>query len=298
MSIQVSAKGGLIAAALAVTLLVGATSGAVADRLISSPDIKDRGVKSRDLGTNSVKKRNLGRGAVTWEKSLSQATREQIAALVQSGPVGPAGPQGEAGAPGEAGPPGPPGPAGAQGSRGPVGPAGGGLVGSAVYGVSDFEVVDDGSSGLDAYSRVTDSRITLPGPGTYLLVVQGAFLTGPGSLFFDAPDPAGLDLLDPDALVDFYPNSCSTFFEPMCQASIPYVVPAGAPTAVPLEVFAVGDPDDPCGCGVIPDRTVITAFEMDEDPRVLRAVRPPRLTASEQREVRDRLRELRGLGRR
>ncbi|HYF74009.1 MAG TPA: hypothetical protein VD864_14360, partial [Nocardioides sp.] len=54
-----SAKAGLVAAGLAVTLVVGATSGAVAGRLISSPDIQDRGVKSRDLGTNSVKKRNL-----------------------------------------------------------------------------------------------------------------------------------------------------------------------------------------------------------------------------------------------
>lgn len=292
---RVSGRAGLLAAALAVTLVVGATSGAVAGRLISSPDIQDHGIKSRDLGTNSVKNRNLARGAVTWEKSLNRATRQRITALVRSGPAGPAGPPGEPGLPGAPGPQGDAGPQGPQGSRGPAGPAGGGLVGSAVYEVSDFVVVDDGTSGFDAYSRVIDPGITLPGPGTYLLSVQAAFLTGPGSIFFEAPDPAGLDLSDLDVLVDFYPSSCNTLFEPWCQVSIPYVVPAGSPASVPLEVFALGDPADLCGCDSIPDRTVVTVFEMDDDPRVLRTVRAPRLSGQELRALRDRLDDLRGV---
>lgn len=285
---RLSGRAGLLAATLAVTLVVGATSGAVAGKLISSPDIKDRGVKSRDLGTNSVTNRNLGRGAVTWDKSLNRTTRQRITALVRSGP---AGPQGEPGPQGESGPQGV---AGQQGSRGPVGPAGGGLVGSAAYDASDFVLVDDGLSGTDAYSQVVGGEISLPGPGTYQLTVQGAFLTGPGSIFFDDPGPAGLDLSDPDVVLDFYLSSCSTFFEPACQVSIPYVVPAGSPP-VPLEVFALGDPADLCGCEVIPDRTVITVFKMDDDPRVLRAVRGPRLTGPELRAIRERLSDLRGL---
>ncbi len=290
-----SGRAGLLAAALAVTLVVGATSGAVAGKLISSPDIADHGIKSRDLATNSVKNRNIARGAVTWEKSLNRVTRQRITALVRSGPIGPQGAQGEPGVQGEAGPPGAVGPQGPQGGRGPVGPPGGGLVGSAAYDVSDFVLVDPGSPSTDAYSQVGGGQIALPGPGTYLLSVQGAFLTGPGSLFFDAPDPAGLDLTDPVVMLDFYPGSCSAFFEPMCQVSIPYVVPGGSPASVPLEVFALGDPAGACGCDTIPDRTVITVFKMDDDPRVLRTVRAPRLTGPELRAMRERLRDLRGL---
>ncbi|MDI6911201.1 hypothetical protein [Nocardioides sp.] len=292
--VRLPGRAGLLAATLAVTLVVGATSGAVAGRLISSPDIQDRGIKSRDLGVNSVRNRNLGRGAVTWERSLNRATRQRITALVRSGPVGPAGPQGEPGLPGGPGPQGVAGPEGPQGGRGLVGPPGGGLVGSAVYDAGDFVVVDAGSISTDAYSQVAGGQIVLPGPGTYLLSAQAAFLTGPGSLFFDAPDPAGLDLADPAVLADFYPSSCSTFFEPMCQVSIPYVVPAGSPAFVRLEVFALGDPADLCGCESIPDRTTITVFKMDDDPRVLRPVRAPRLTGLELRALRERLRDLRG----
>ncbi|HYF71741.1 MAG TPA: hypothetical protein VD864_02910, partial [Nocardioides sp.] len=218
--------------------------------------------------------------------------------LAQSGPEGPPGPQGEPGPPGAAGSPGATGPQGAAGPQGPVGPPGGGLVGSASYEVSDFVVVDPGSPATDTYSQVASGEITLPGPGTYLVLVQGTFLAGPGSLFVDDPGPAGLDLTDPDVVADFYARSCTAFLVPACQLSIPYVVPAGSPASVPLEVFALGDPTDLCGCDSIPERTVVTVFKMDDDPTVLRAARSPRLTAAEMRTLRDRVRELRGLGRR
>lgn len=77
-----------MAAALAVTLVVGATSGAVAGKLVTSADIKDGAVRKIDLSP--------------WLQQKLNRT-------------GPAGPQGE---------PGPAGPAGAPGATGPAGPSG------------------------------------------------------------------------------------------------------------------------------------------------------------------------------
>lgn len=283
--VRVSGRAGLLATALALALVVGATSGAVAGRLISSPDIKDRGIKSRDLDVNSVKNRNLGRGAVTWEKSLNRTTRARITALVRSGPAGPAGPQGE---------PGPQGATGLQGGRGPAGPAGGGLVGSAAYDANDFVVVDPGSPSTDAYSRAVGDTIDLPGPGTYLISVQATFLGGSGgSVFFRTPDPAGLDTYDPDVMLEFFAESCTVIgLTPACQVTIPYTVPTGSPASVPLPVFALGDPADLCGCYSLPDRTVVTVFQMDDVPAVYR-LKPVRLTGAEQRAMRTQLREIR-----
>ncbi|GAA4381178.1 hypothetical protein [Nocardioides caricicola] len=87
--------------AIALTLVVVATSGAVAGALITSKDIKDNTIKSRDIRNGTIRTADIQSGAVTWEDSLSQATKDLIEGLAQSGAAGPPGP---AGAPGPAGP--------------------------------------------------------------------------------------------------------------------------------------------------------------------------------------------------
>ena len=110
-----SGKAVLAAGAIALTLVVVATSGAVAGALITSDDIKDNTIKSRDIKDDTIRNKDIQAGAVTWEKSLSQATKDLIEGLAQSGA---AGPPGEPGPAGPAGPAGSPGPAGANGVNG------------------------------------------------------------------------------------------------------------------------------------------------------------------------------------
>ena len=93
-----------MAGALALMLVVGATSGAVADKLITSADIKDGAVRKIDLSKRVNKQ------------------LERTGAPGAPGPVGPTGSPGPTGEPGPAGPSGPPGPAG------PDGPPGANLV--------------------------------------------------------------------------------------------------------------------------------------------------------------------------
>jgi hypothetical protein len=289
-----SAKAALVAGAVALTLVVVATSGAVAGNLITSHDIKNGTIRSQDIATGGVTKRNLAKNSVGWSSELNEKTRQRIAALAGvdglDGLVGPAGP---AGAPGPAGPAGTP---GSDGPRGVQGEPGGGLVGSAVYDADDFVVVNHGDPGVsDAYAQVDPSAglINLPGAGTYLISVQGSFIMGGGgALFFD--DPGGsLDLFDDATAIEFYPRVCMALII-MCQASIPYVVPSGAPATVPLKVFALGDPDSSCLCSLMPDQVTVTAFKMDDDPIAFHTRRSPRLTAREQHAMTARLKELRG----
>src|SRR6478735_9151121 len=111
-----SGKAVLAVGAIALTLVVVATSGAVAGALITSQDIQDNTVKSRDIKNDTIRNKDIRAGAVTWEKSLDQATKDLIEGLAQSGAAGPPGEPGATGATGAtgpAGPPGPPGPAGA-----------------------------------------------------------------------------------------------------------------------------------------------------------------------------------------
>lgn len=246
-----------MAGALAVTLVVGATSGAVAGKLITSQDIKNHTIVSKDIANGGVKSRNLATNSVGWNKQLNKQTRKRIAALAGiDGAVGPAGPEGPEG------PAGPVGPAGADGTDGSDGAPGGGLIGSKTYDASDFTVVDDGSSGLtDAYSQANDP-ITLPGRGTYLVSVQASYFTaGFGVVFFDDPGPAGIDLTDPAVEQALFPRSCLAFSAPMCQVTLPYVVSTGGTT--PLNVFALAAG---CGCGGpfdLPDSVKVTVFRMD-----------------------------------
>lgn len=308
-----------MAAALAVTLVVGATSGAVAGKLITSQDIKDDTVKSRDIKDDSVQSRDirddtvrskdiradavkagdLAPGAVSWAKSLDQATKDFIEGLVESGAAGPPGAPGPAGPAGPAGPPGLNGSDGVDGVDGAPGAPGGGLVGTEVYLPGDWEVVNDGSdvgSGeTDPFSRIDPDDadlINLPGPGTYLISVQAAYLSGPGAVFFD--DPGGtLDTLDPATAMEFYPGACIGFdyLTASCQATIPYVVPAGSPS-VPLPVFALGPPSA-CGCWELPDQVTVTVFKMDDVPASFAAPRRAPLRGAAARAWAARLDELR-----
>src|SRR6478609_10756686 len=104
-----SGKAVLAAGAIALTLVVVATSGAVAGSLITSQDIKDNTIKSRDIKNGTIRTKDIQAGAVTWETSLSQATKDLIEGLAQSGAAGPPGATGPAGPAGPAGAPGAPG---------------------------------------------------------------------------------------------------------------------------------------------------------------------------------------------
>jgi hypothetical protein len=96
-----------------LTLVVGVTSGAVAGALITSSDIKDDTIRSRDIMDNAIQSRDIKSdtirnsdiraGAVNWDKSLDDETKELIEGLAQSGAAGPPGAPGPAGAPGAAG---------------------------------------------------------------------------------------------------------------------------------------------------------------------------------------------------
>lgn len=251
-----------VAGALAVTLLVGATSGAVAGRLVTSQDIQDGTIRSVDLGTNAVKNKNIGRGQVNWWKSLSAPTRRHIQSLVQ------AGPQGEPGAAGAPGAPGPAGPQGPRGLRGPEGPTGGGVVAWDQYDASHFEAVDVDPGSLFPYVRLTgdeNDEIELPGPGTYLVSVQAVFVDGPGLLFFD--DLGGTIDPDDDGFLNLLVSGCWADYLPTCQSTFPVVVPDGSPSSVPLPVYAAGDGSG-CGCDYLPTSASVTVFRMDDDASI------------------------------
>lgn len=90
-----------------MALVIGATSGAVANGLILSKDIKDNTIRSRDIRTSTISNSDIAPGAVNWDKSLDQATKDKITELV-----------GEGGSGGTPGPPGLPGANGAPGADG------------------------------------------------------------------------------------------------------------------------------------------------------------------------------------
>ena len=93
-----SGKAALAVGALALTLVVGVTSGAVAGALITSSDIKDDTIKSRDIMDNAIQSRDIKSdtirnsdiraGAVNWDKSLDDETKAQLEALVSKGATG------------------------------------------------------------------------------------------------------------------------------------------------------------------------------------------------------------------
>jgi hypothetical protein len=259
-----SGKAAVVAGALTLTLVVGAGSGAVAGKLITSQDIQDGTIHARDLADNSVKNRTIGRGQVNWWKSLSVPTKRKITGLVQDGATGPAGPQGEQG---PAGPAGPAGPQGARGLTGPEGPQGpDGPAGSTFVGMDHFTAADEDIDGSDPVELLpTAGGITLSDPGVYLVNARALLTDLDDVVFFG--DPAVFEEgapSDPDDLVEFlrelfqiFQNACvpnDGFLGPTCQSTFPVYVHEDPVT---LGVFA-----SVCGCSSAPLATV-TAFKLD-----------------------------------
>jgi hypothetical protein len=153
-----------VAAALAVLLVAGATSGAVAAKLITSADIKDGTIRKVDL-SKKVK------------KSLQKAS--------QPGPVGPSGSPGPVGPTGSPGPSGPAGPAGAQGDRGPRGADGDGRL--VAYSTFDGTGVLDLDSVMPAVRLQGSGAAPITTPGNYLVSIR------------EGTDLSGLATADPSA---------------------------------------------------------------------------------------------------
>lgn len=209
-----SRKAAWVSAALAVTLVVGATSGAVADQLITSADIQNGTIKKVDLN-------------------------DALQAKVDR--AGTPGPQGEPGVAGPAGPAGPPGPRGPAGS----GP-GGSLAEWDLYDTASGETallsIDDpfepanppleveltglepvaGAPALTAGSYLVTLRSLSPTLGVW--VPRLSTETG-----LDGPTPAM--------------GVCLSLFLP-CETTFPVVVGAGG---AGLEVY-LGDIGALCGC--------------------------------------------------
>ncbi|MCW2766351.1 MAG: hypothetical protein JWO11_2310 [Nocardioides sp.] len=251
-SFRPSGRAMAVAGALALTLVVAGTSGAVAGKLITSQDIRNHTIRSQDLAEDSVKNYNIAPGAVTWEKSLSDATKAQIEELVgegapgPTGPAGPSGPVGE-GAPGPTGPAGPTGPTGPRGARGLTGD--GSLVFLDYYGFDGYSSPD--TAGLMELYGASGDPIALTGPGNYLVTVQGIFIDTNSILapFLFLGDPGMDETLNVDAML----NACtltSDFFIPKCTSTFPVSVQNGDTLTLPVYVPAA--PADACGEGCAP----------------------------------------------
>jgi hypothetical protein len=100
MDIHLSRVG--VVAVAAVALVASATGGAVADRLITSDDIKNHTIERQDMADGAVGPRILRDNGVHL-KHLSPTIRGRLAAAGARGPAGPAGPAGTVGPAGAAG---------------------------------------------------------------------------------------------------------------------------------------------------------------------------------------------------
>jgi hypothetical protein len=158
-SFRPSGKAVLAAGALAVTLAVAGTSGAIAGSLITSQDIKNGTIQTKDLKDDAVTNGKLAPGAVDWNRSLSAAAKEQIQSFVSEGVPGPQGPRG---------------PRGSDGASGADGM--GKIVFWDYFGLSQSE--PDGT----AYELppMNGQRLLLDEPGDYLVTMRGVTqLSGP-----------------------------------------------------------------------------------------------------------------------
>jgi hypothetical protein len=233
-SYRPSGRAVAIVGALALTLVVTATAGAVAGQLITSKDIKDGTIRSKDLHDGSVTNAKIAPGAVDWDKSLSAATKAQIEDLVTPGPAGPAGPAGEMGATGPAGP------VGQRGSRGPAGVAGeGSLIAREYYGANGYSAAN--SEGLSELPSASGDTLTLSGPGNYLISTQALFIdtSGPFPILF-VGDPGESDVFNPDAVL----KACVPTYAPLCSTTLSVSVEAGDDLELP--VFYASDVATPC----------------------------------------------------
>jgi hypothetical protein len=220
--------------AVTMTLLVAGTSGAVAGKLITSKQIKDGTIKTVDLKDDSVTNAKIAPGAVDWEKSLSEAAKEQIESFVSEGVPGPAGPEG---------------PRGPRGLEGPTGAAGMGRV--VFWDYFGFEEPDLEEASEDGYELppLNGRPIVLDQPGDYLLNMNGIVMaTGPDSFgaaivpgepsteetfIFDACIPSGFSFVDLPLAT--------------CETSVPISVEAGETLELPINVVPAFGPFDDCG---------------------------------------------------
>jgi hypothetical protein len=200
-SYRPSGRAAVIVGALALTLVVAGTSGAVAAKLITSKNIKDGTIRSVDLHDGSVTNDKIAPGAVDWDKSLSDATKAQIESLLGAGLPGPEGPRGATG------------PVGPMGNQGPAGPAGNAadLVVYDVF-VPGSEASESGTREL--VSATDNGQIQLTEPGSYLVTVQGAFSS--------PPDGAAISLGSYSESEVAFLNSC--FADSTVQTGLPLAV--------------------------------------------------------------------------
>lgn len=236
-----SGKAVLAAGAIALTLVVTATSGAVAGALITSDDIENNTIRGRDIGGDAVKNKDIAPGAVTWDKSLSQGTKDQITALIEEG------------ASGQAGPVGPPGAPGATGARGADGS--GTLAGWALYDAPSGSSApltiqnpidpagDPVELPLDGLEPVSGSSLSLA-QGSYLVTLRSLSPT----LGVWVPQlSTEADLEGPTPSMGI----CLSLFVP-CETTFPVVVGAGG---ADLELY-LGDIGAFCGCAAAPQASL------------------------------------------
>ena len=277
-SLRPSLRGLAVVAALAVTVLVAGTTGAVAGRLVTSQDIQDHTIQPRDLAPNSVRGSKIAPRSVTWDKSLSRTTKKLIAGFASAGPTGPAGAQGATGPVGPVGPAGvegPVGPAGADGTDGVAGPAGPeGPAGAP--GTSDGELVSLDYYGLDGPvdDVPLDGSMELPGsrapvdlgPGNYLVAMQGLILTDTETpyLLFGNPNESA-------DFIDLYLDLClagsgngADVFGGLCSTTYPLTVQAGEHLVLP----SVWMPDGPGADAVAIARVAVYSVGGDPAPPI------------------------------
>ena len=223
----------MVAGAVALTLVVGATSGAVADKLITSADIKDHTIKRVDLS-----------------KTINNKLRTRAR-------PGAPGPQGE---PGPQGPAGPAGPAGHDGHDGQDGQDGwsAALAGWQAYDtvtgetapltitnpLYDPEFPDDtGPASIDLdLSRVASGGGDIDlAPGSYLVTLRSLSAT----LGVWVPQlSSSSDLDGPTPTM----GTCISLFVP-CETTFPVVVGPGGATLNLYLGDILGALIDVCECG-------------------------------------------------
>lgn len=219
-----SGKAVVVAGVIALTLVVGASSGAVAGKLITSKNIKDGTIKTQDLKDDSVTNDKLAPGSVDWEKSIDDATKEMIASLAQSGPAGPAGP------------------AGPTGPRGATGAAGADGMGEVVFwdyfGFEEPDLEEVPETGYEL-PPLNGESIVLDEPGDYLLNMDGVVLA------LD-PDAFGAAIVagEPNTDESFVFDAClatgvAVMEIPLatCETSMPISVQAGETLELPITVM-------------------------------------------------------------
>ncbi|GAA1809229.1 hypothetical protein GCM10009795_063200 [Nocardioides hankookensis] len=275
-----SPKAVLVAGALALMLVVAATSGAVAGKLVTSKDIKDGTITSKDVKKRGINGTSLAAGSVSWGVQLDAATRQTITDLASAGPQGPQGAQGSPGAQGEQGLP------GAQGSPGVAGPSGapgvdgadgdGSVVDWDFFGATGWNAVDINDDSTIDDMDVTelrglhDDELTVPAAGNYLVTVQGMFVNDsiPFPLLY-AGNPFA-----PDGSADLhtYTGDCAISFTALitgllsCSSSaVVFMDDAG-----PIPIYLPGDGgeclrEDADDCGFAPAVASVTVTSLGGD---------------------------------